>query len=125
MSYTRWSTDNFRSDVYCYPHIDGHYQLEIASSREMESSEDTNSRVRYRMPIDLPYAGHSFSFDTLKELYNKVRYRMPIDLPYAGHSFSFDTLEELFNKLTELKILGYYIADSAFNNIEKGIKNAT
>lgn len=94
MSYTRWSTDDFRSDVYCYPHVDGHYQLEIASSKEMESSEETNSHVTYRMPIDLPY---------------------------DGHSFSFDTLEELFNKLSELRSLGYYIADSAFNNIEKEI----
>jgi len=57
MSYARWSSDDFKSDVYCYPHVDGHYQLEISNAKSH---------------LNLPYLGESFSFNTLKELSNKL-----------------------------------------------------
>ncbi|GIW60752.1 MAG: hypothetical protein KatS3mg087_1818 [Patescibacteria group bacterium] len=111
MSFARFSSNNFGSDVYCYESVDGYF-LHVASKRfenplpplpdiESGSTEDIVSAFReYKMAISKQ---------------NMVR----INGPYDGKTFRFDSAKELLEKLKELSEVGYRVPEDAINAIEE------
>lgn len=109
MSYCRWSSDDFKCDVYAYESEDG-YQIHVAAQRVVG---------------DVPPLLNILEVDTesFMESYRKQREyletaeRKKIGLEYDGMSFSLDTLDGFLEKLKDIKAKGYNIPDYVFECI--------
>ena len=118
MSYCRFSSDCFKCDVYCYYGFGGciekGYIIHVAAKRvvnEIPPMPDTSlAWVDYKKLYD--------ERDAALDLYP----RAPIDLPFAGETFEYETLQEFRDKLTELKEIGYRIPEYIFNIIDEEIE---
>ena len=92
MSYCRFSSDNWNSDIYCYQSVDG-YMIHVASNRF----------DRDITPLD------ESTEETLYESYRQQRKdiakakRIDIELEGAGESYCLPTPQEAVEKLKELQ----------------------
>jgi len=119
MSYCRWSSDNFRCDVYVYGDVSGGYTTHVAARRH-----------RGRVP-KVPVA----DFDTTSpeewlEAHRRqmkwlgtARYKS-IGLPEDGNSFSDATPGECADRLEHLRSLGYHVPDYAIQSLREESKEA-
>ncbi len=109
MSYCRFSSDNFKSDVYCYESSGEFYQIHVATNRIIEDIP----------PLDLSLKSAKREESTRKhnEALRNCTHK-PIGLSFDGESFAYDTLEETCDKLIELKKMGYNVPNSAFMRID-------
>lgn len=104
MSYCRWSSDDFKCDIYCYESETG-YEVHVASKRVVG---------------DIPaidWISHEVMFKTYKEQMKFVETaeRENIGLPYDGESFSFSEAGEAATLLEHLKGLGYSVPHDAID----------
>ena len=108
MSYCRWSTDNFRCDLYCYADVSGGYTTHVAGRRhgpeytEMPEFDKTDPHC-------------------LDEWYAKSF--VDIGLPHDGKSFNDPTLEDFLARVTSLRDMGYIVPDRAIENIKVEIED--
>lgn len=115
MSYCRFSSDDFQSNVYVYEHVHGGYFTHVASRKLISDIPKLSP------PSDK-------SLDNFVESYRaqsaaiKVAEFAPIGLPYDDENFVDDTLPELLNRLTMLKEVGYHIPQEAFDRIKAEIE---
>ena len=114
MSYCRWSSDNWKCDIYAYESCSG-YVIHIAGNRHVG---------------DCPEADllQEDSKKGLREYRKQMKFlesceRKPIQLLHAGESFTLNTLEEFRDKLIELKEIGYYIPDYVFEIIKSEVQD--
>lgn len=109
MSYCRWSSDNFKSDVYVYEDVRGGYTTHVASNRII-------SEV------------FPFDWENVHETYDKhieslkKAIREPITLPHAGESFHSQSLEECIDTLEYLVSLGYNVPQRALDALKQELK---
>lgn len=106
MSYCRFSSDDFKSDVYCYKCMFGDYITCVASTK-IEGFART----------DNPTSGWGINIANITQ-----RKFIPIGLPYDGQEFSDKTLEEFKNRLIHLRECGYHVPDDALKRIDKEMK---
>lgn len=115
MSYCRWSSDNWRSDVYCYESDQG-YMTHVASNRvvgdippwptfETLKSDVSEYMRQYQAMMDF--------LDTAE--------RAPIGLPHDGESFCDSTPEDFLQTLTMLQEAGYNVPQYAFDTVREEI----
>lgn len=108
MSYARFSSDNFKSDVYAYESDYG-FVVHVAAVRVV----DEIPAVNWRDPnVDAVIAAHSAQMAALE-----VARREPIDLPHAGQTFHEADLDSLEARLRQLRELGYHVPEHAFEII--------
>jgi hypothetical protein len=122
MSYCRWSSDNWKCDLYCYGELTGGYTTHVAGRRwigldpltpdPLERLSDQNltgaeMMQRYTEPY---YAGGLELED--------------IDLPHAGRTFHDQTLELFRERVLSLRSLGYRVPDSVLEEIDEEIHEA-
>lgn len=106
MAYCRFSSDDFKCDVYSYQSREG-FVTHVAARRVIT-------------PITLvDYSSIDRTVETmvaqLKDL--ETAERAPIGLAHDGKSFIDGSLEELFERLTYLRGLGYNVPNSALEEI--------
>lgn len=102
MSYCRWSTGDFRCDLYIYADLRGGWTCHIGASR-------------YALPDDAypPESADPKDFKAWMARQQKVNElirdapTVRIELPYAGESRWFDDPYDLSVFLVELRELGY------------------
>lgn len=117
MSYCRWSSDNWRCDVYCYEDCDGGWKTHVASNKlhgipivewpeenTQENMEKWASQIKAQM-----------------EAVGKAE-MIPIGLPCDGESYNDPTLEEFKERLCGLKAMGYNVPSYVFEIIEEEVK---
>lgn len=120
MSYCRFSSDGFKSNVYVY--AGSNYVLHVASQKKV-GVETLPPHLKFpSKDEDWPEYFRKYdewydAFDALGDSYR------PIGLPHDGATFEFDTLEELKEMLVYLKELGYYVPSQAFTNIDADINS--
>lgn len=106
MSYVRWSSDGFRSDVYAYESVHGGFTLHIASRRRVgldtlpPDPMDDLGQGAYPPPADF-VARYRAYHDALDALPFES-----VDHPDAGRGFNFATLEDLRDKLAAYRAEG-------------------
>jgi len=117
MSYCRFSSDNWRSDIYAYESCYGGFVTHVAGNR-LEG--DT--------PIpELPAGWHNLPVDEFERLHEAqsewvdAARHVPIGLPFDGEMFQDGTIEELRSRLIWLRGLGYRVPDSALAAIDHEI----
>lgn len=114
MAYCRWSSDNWKSDVYVYEGVDNKWHCHVAGSRRLNL--DT-------LPPDplLSISGNDNA--QFLDAYNNHRtilQSLPfeeIKLPHAGSLHSFRKPQYCALFLEDLKELGYHIPDGVIEEL--------
>lgn len=103
MSYCRWSTDDFKCDIYAYGDVSGGYTIHVAGSR------------------------HTIPYEEMKELDwdKRAEFMVPIGLPCDGDTFNVPTLQEFKDKLLELRAMGYHFPNRTLARIDEEIAEET
>jgi hypothetical protein len=107
MSYCRWSSDNFKCDVYVYQNTNGYYTTSVAASR---------------ITGDVPTIDWSTP-DTLYESSKAHIHFMEscprelIGLPCDGMTFEDDSLTDLCACLVKLQSMGYAVPAWVIDNV--------
>ena len=115
MSYCRWSSDDFKSDVYCYADCGGGYTTHVAANKVIGDIPS----VDFDADPDAFIAQHRAQMKFLESCA-----REEIKLPHAGETFNDSTLEEFRARLVTLKDLGYYVPPYVFVEIDAEIAEA-
>lgn len=103
MSYCRWSSEDWKCDVYCYESTEGGYQVHVAARRvvgDVPKVDWSSPKAVYET-----YQKQMKFMDTVK--------REIIGLQHDGESFSFNTAKETAAWLVHLKYLGYVVPEYA------------
>ena len=114
MSYCRFSSDNWRSDVYAYADVSGGYTTHVASNRVI-GDVPTLPRFDNRSFLEAYRRQMDFLRDAKRE---------PIGGPYDGDSFNDEGLEEFLARLLSLREAGYYVPDGAIEAVREEIADA-
>ena len=117
MSYCRWSCDNMKSDVYAYESGDSEvseYVVHVASSY---------------YDFDIPAAPLSEDYDDIESwvkasvIHNRERSEflsakdaVVHNKKHAGRTFYFEEESDMFTFFRELRSLGYYVPNHAFES---------
>lgn len=123
MSYCRWSSDNFRCDLYCYADVGGGYTTHVAGRRRIGLENlPPDPLTIITLPPDewLPvYRAHRAALDALPF--------EDITLPHSGESFNDPDLASFKERLLYLRKLGYHFPDYVLETIdeETAEENAT
>jgi hypothetical protein len=117
MSYCRWSSDDFKCDLYIYQTAGNVYQIHVAGSHiaHIESIPPLPDIRIYPEEYMEAYKKQS-------EFLEHAQY-IPLNLPHAGKSFVEPTLQSLKTRLLELRNIGYRFPESVFERIEEEIKD--
>lgn len=102
MAYCRFSTDDFKCDLYIYEDCNGGYTTHLAKNRvEYQSLLPELIELTVDNVVDWHERHH-----TVMHLYDEAK-KVEIDLPFAGEYFNDETAEELIERLIELRRIGY------------------
>lgn len=121
MSYCRFSSDDFSSDLYCYQSTDG-YVTHVASNRVQGEIPQVNA--------SLALSGDSGDFKKFiaqcrtQQAWLATAGHASIGGPYDGASFYDDTLEEFRDRLVMLRNAGYRFPNSVLEAVEGEIEDA-
>lgn len=112
MSYCRWSSDDWRSDVYVYEHYMGAWVIHVAGNRVVgdipKLPAPTMSNIEEYM------AAHRAQMAFLDKCS-----REPITLPHAGETFDCASPGDCAAKLLELRELGYHVPQYAIDELRE------
>ena len=113
MSFCRWSSDDFRCDVYAYK-SDAGFIVHVAKSMVLGDIP--------RVPFILDVENDVFlkAYKAQHEFLETAE-RKNIGLPHDGETFQYDSLPEMLGGLRDLKNKGYRIPDWVFKEILREI----
>lgn len=115
MSYCRWSSDDWKCDLYCYEYVHGGYLTHVADRRLISilptspKIEDGNFDEFFRIHREQMKILETAEYED-------------IDLPYAGETFNDPNLPSFLDRVTSLKELGYHVPDYVIEMIQEEIK---
>jgi len=110
MSYCRWSSDNWKCDLYCYEYCEGGWTTHVAGTRIVGDVPE----VRWDGPNWMD------THKAVGEFLKSAEYRN-IGLPYDGKTFNDPTLETFRDRLLYLRGVGYNFPDYVLENIKEEI----
>lgn len=116
MSYCRFSSDNWKSDIYCYESDMG-IVINVAATKIDNIPE---------MPLwGVVSAEEYMEALRLQHDYMDKReaQRRQIGLPYDGEYFLYGSYQQAYEKLVELKSLGYHVPEYAIENMKEDADN--
>lgn len=146
MSYCRFSSDNFKSDVYVYESVDDCFYTHVAGNRLiLPPFPEIRSRfAHYHVPrlLGFKYDIENKKFEArnkfCKFLLNvwffitgtvsrlhlwtvRIMPRKSIDLPFAGETIVDPSAEECLQTLETLQEMGYHVPSYAIENLKRSI----
>ena len=122
MSYCRWSSDDFQSDVYVYESDTG-FITHVAGLRAVPV-EPMPPDVVFPIKGSIPDAEREAAIMAWVErqrIVGEIHGRaplVPIGLPHDGETFSDPTRRAVIRRLRALRALGYYVPDHAIALLE-------
>lgn len=120
MSYCRWSSDNFKCDVYAYESDMG-FMIHLASNKivgEMPPQDYDLLLKKDKESIDLFVAN-----EKIRSAWMKTCERVAIGLRYDGQSFICGSLHEFYDRMINLREIGYRFPDYVLETILDEIDN--
>lgn len=111
MSYCRFSTDNFRSDVYVYYGDEG-YTCHIASRKISNIDECPEISITLSLEDNQKFIERSRIRQEWMESY---ALRVPIEHELAGTTFTTNTSEEMVEELLFLRQEGFHVPQNAID----------
>lgn len=115
MSYCRWSSDNWKCDLYCYEDVSGGITTHVAGNRIVG---------------DIPKVPFILNVDNktwLKAHRKQMRFlgkakRESIGLPYDGETFNDPDYESFLKRLFHLREAGYNFPDCVIEEVSMEVK---
>lgn len=107
MSYCRFSSDNWASDVYVYESGTG-YQIEVAGSKHVGDSP---------CPVADVFADNFPEQYLAQQTWLESAKLVPIGLSFDGDSYTLPTPTECADRLLELRAAGYHVPQFAIDNL--------
>ncbi len=115
MSYCRWSSDNWKCDLYCYECADGVFVTHVASLKiEGDIPEEPNI-------LDVPLGKWQKAHDEQMDFLDNAK-MVAIGLEYDGENFNDSNLKSFLRRLYHLKETGYNFPDRVINMVKEEIK---
>jgi hypothetical protein len=114
MSYCRFSSDNFKSDVYVYESCYGGFDVHVAGNRI--ASEIPPLYKWNEVSSEEYFKRHNEQIEAVRDAESKS-----IGGVHDGGYFNFSTLEELLEFLNSLPPLGYHVPGYVIEVIKKKI----
>lgn len=108
MSYCRFSSDNFKSDLYVYENVAGCWTVHVAASRHIGDS-DCPSITLPDDPDDKDQLDAAMNSYKAQREWLKSAKLVPIDLPHAGETFHEPTPGACADRIEKLVALGYHV----------------
>ena len=110
MSYARFSSDDWRSDVYVYESVGGGWVTHVAANRVVPC-EPLPEPVEYTPEnVEAWFRRHH----AVTEIIGRSE-RVFIDLPYAGEDFRDDSPGECADRLVSLAAIGYHVPEGTID----------
>lgn len=118
MSYCRWSSDNWRCDLYCYEDVNGGWTTHVAGRRRVgEIPPDRFDDFIDKKITAEEYAElHRIHMDAVGACE-----MVEINFPHAGETFNDATLEEFKERLLWLRSIGYQFPDYVLEVVDREI----
>lgn len=123
MSYCRWSSDNWRCDLYCYEDVSGGFTTHVAGNRvvgEIPRDPSVLELVRGTISDEEWLTQHRAALKFLE-----TAERRPIGLPHDGESFNDPDLPSFLKRVTDLRAMGYNIPDYVFDEIQEELRSTS
>lgn len=118
MSYCRWSSDGWRSDVYVYEDVNGGWTTHVASNRCVHPSGEQCPELPGRTD-DPEWAERFVEAYERSSAWREECVLVPINLPHDGESFNDPTPGACANRLEALRTLGYYVPQYAIDDLRE------
>jgi hypothetical protein len=112
MSYCRFSSDNFASDVYAYESVHGGFQIHVAGSRVVGD-------VPKLPPFSKDNAEAYMTAREAQGAFLDTCVYEDIMLPHAGESFVEPTAATCADRLLLLRALGYHVPQHAIDALRE------
>lgn len=116
MSYCRFSSNDWQSDVYVYGTLDETWMVHVAARRHV-------FKVPLPEPVSLrddPGAWAKRSVAIMDMLDDSEKCALEeINLPYANETFECQSPGEAANRLQELAALGYHVPDGVIDDLRQ------
>lgn len=119
MSYARLSTNAFRSHVYVYKHVAGHYQIDVARK---EHDVDRSGLPPEPKPGEEGFEKRYANY--IREVMDLVKgaEMVPIGGPLDGESFEEETAEGAAERLEQIREAGYNVPKKAIERLREEAK---
>lgn len=117
MSYCRFSSDDWRSDVYVYHDVGGGWTTHVATHHPV---------FRTPLPAEVPFPNDASQDKQLMDWFHRTESvmamfdeaeKVPLDLPHAGETFNDPTPAACADRLESLRELGYHVPQSAIDGL--------
>jgi hypothetical protein len=124
MSYCRWSSDDYRCDLYCYEDVHGGYTTHVASSRYDWEPPTPSPYSAEGMKALMKKPGGSDWAEASKAYHDKLQAAplTPINLPFDGQSFNDPDLISFRQRLTDLRSAGYRFPQDVLDTVDEEIR---
>ena len=116
MSYCRWSSDKFQSDVYVYANVSGYWTTHVANLRIAEEYPHPDP-YSYEMVSKTPNDEWTKQIKAYHEWLDTVDHK-PFGLPHDGQTFNDKTPQDCAKTLRKLRDLGYRVPDGVIEELE-------
>lgn len=110
MSYCRWSSDNWKSDVYVYEDVGGGWTIHVAGNKTIEPAPTVPALGSVSNEEWL--AAHKVQMAFLN-----TAPRKSIGLSHDGQSFNEDDIPTTISRLLELRSMGYHVPEYALESL--------
>lgn len=105
MSYCRWSSDDFKCDLYVYECVDETWTIHVAGRRVVE----TVPPIRWPTnPEDTDQVADFIADHRARNAFMDTVTHVPIGLPHDGETFKLASPGDCADKCAELIALGYH-----------------
>lgn len=112
MSYCRFSSDNFKCDVYCYESAHGGFVIHVAKNRRVGATPIPELPPLLSVTPEEFREAHKRQSEWLN-----TAVVVPIGLPDDGETYDADTAEETANMLISLRAKGYRVPQYAIDTL--------
>lgn len=124
MSYCRWSSDNWKCDLYCYEDVRGGYTTHVAGRRRVGVETlppDPMAMLGVEPPkTEAEMDAWMVAYHAHHAALNLLPFE-DIDLPYAGETLHDPTLRDFRLRIVSLQALGYRVPDHVLREIDREI----
>ncbi len=116
MSYCRWSSDNWRCDLYCYEDVSGGWTTHVAGRRRVGEIPAVDWRF-----LGTDHAEFTRQYDAQNAALDSTEL-VDIGLPYDGDTFHDYSLEDFRERVVMLREAGYSCPDYVLEDIDEEIR---
>lgn len=120
MSYCRWSSMDFRCDVYAYETVGDCWVIHLAGNRVVGKIPKTPPFPSGNAnPEEVEAWAEAYTeASRVQLLFLETAVREEIGLPYAGETIYCHSLEHFLSKLMELREIGYVFPDDVLETLD-------